>query len=152
MNRLDYELGFSHSDGDWSGADGMAAAKAVLVGCIVKCTAAHPLNKDKRDDCKGKCQAAYEAKTNYIIENIQAPQPVLNSGIKGTLYVAPTSGQNPTPPSYDNSGTTNTGSNNDNSLSQDKASLSTGVKIGIGVGVLALIIVGGIIIFKRKKG
>ena len=176
MNKLDYELGFSSADGDWNNADGMLAAKAALVACNTKCNISHPFNRGKRDDCKGKCEAAYSAKTEYITDVIQAPSsqsktPTLDSSRAKDEYTSipcpsgmnhygdgsacvDSSGNkcaNVGNPTLERCSTASSGSGTMSESSDSKGGMSTGLKIGIGVGALALIVVAVIIIKKRKS-
>ena len=155
MNRIDYELGLMSSEEDFQNADGVGIAKAVRAACKAKCFPI--LNSRKKSDCRSKCDAAYNAKINYIqnsqltataadVENAAAaaaaaatPKPLGIESIKPlgiASIVAPKRPQE----------TAETTSSNDS----DKKGLGTGAKICIGVGVIALII-GGVFLLKRKK-
>ena len=59
MQRIDYELGLATHEEDFSGADGLGAAKAVLIACNTGCSMTHPFTKSKRNSCKAKCGAIF---------------------------------------------------------------------------------------------
>ena len=151
MNNVDYELGLAtieegdyyHTDEDWNSADGRGKAKIGLVACNTKCNARHPFNRTKRDECKGKCEAAYNAKIAYINDSLSGdtiPQYKIDPPTNQTDSNQDTSGSG-----IDNRSSDGNGNGN------GKKGLSTGAKIGIGVGVLVLIIATVVIVRKQKK-
>jgi uncharacterized membrane protein len=152
MNQIDYELGLMSSEEDFQNADGKTIAMASLVACNTACTGRHPFNAGKRNSCKNGCNAAYNAKINYIqTSQLTATATDLlkvQSDIATTaVAAAEASAAVTTPPiSKKPQETSETTSSNDS----DKKGLGTGAKIGIGVGVLALII-GGVFLLKGKK-
>lgn len=146
MNRIDYELGFASADGSWNNADGLGAAKAVLVGCNTKCNAAHPFSRTKRDACKAKCTAVYNAKINMINATRTAVESATDAALTQQMGNIATE-IIPSPPPAPNDSTK---VSEEVIVEEGKSGMSTGMKVGIGVGVIALIIV-GVIILKKKK-
>jgi len=153
MNNVDYELGLAtieegdyyHTDEDWNSADGRGKAKIGLVACNTKCNARHPFNRTKRDECKGKCEAAYNAKIAYIDDSLGG-DTIPQYAIK----IDPPTNQTDSNQDTSGSGSDNRSSDG-NGNGNGKKGLSTGAKIGIGVGVLVLIIATVVIVRKQKK-
>ena len=150
MHQIDYELGLASEEEDWDNAGGAAAAWTARALCMTGCRGKHfccgNKVKAKRKACDGGCDAKYRAKLAAAMPPPPPPPP------------PPTPPKPPPPKDTWTQDLTDTaisiGRANlqtpSNGATEKKEGLSTGAMIGIGVGVMALLMIGGFMIMRKK--
>ena len=133
MHQIDYELGLASEEEEWDNAEGRGKAQVARAGCMTGCRLKHLFSKAKRKTCDRACDAKYQSKIAAIDSAYDWVEPDLTDT---AISIGRPNLQTP--------------SNGGNGATEKKEGLGTGAMIGIGMGVLALIMIGGFMIMRKK--